>query len=70
MAWVSKWKNVKVGKFILNLNIITPNWLSVDKAMIFFISVSLKAIIPLINIVRADLKSRVELKRGERDNMG
>ena len=59
-----------MGRFILNLNIMTPNCLRVDKAIIFFISVSLNAMSPLISIVRADLKSKEELKIGERDNMG
>lgn len=50
-AWVIKWKNASLGRFILSLLIITPNWDRVDRAIIFFISHSAIAAIPAINIV-------------------
>lgn len=50
-ACVIRWKNAKLGSIIAILDIITPSWLRVDRAMIFFISVSAIAAIPAINMV-------------------
>lgn len=47
-----------MGRLAPNLNIITPNCLKVDKAMIFFISVSNMATVPAINIVVAPIRRR------------
>lgn len=51
-AWVIRWKNVIWGTPIARLNIIVPSWLSVERAIIFFISHSAKALRPAINVVR------------------
>jgi len=45
------WKNAKAGILRPMLVIIIPNWLSVDKAIIFFMSHSDVALRPAINIV-------------------
>lgn len=50
------------------LAIITPNWLRVDRAIIFFISHSDVALIPAISIVRVAaiikrVKNRLNLER-------
>ena len=50
-ACVNMWKKAKWGKLKPNLVIIIPNWLRVDKAMIFFASHSVVALKPAINIV-------------------
>lgn len=51
VAWVIRWKNVRVFMFSPKVNIMSPSWLRVDKAMIFLRSNSNKALIPAISIV-------------------
>lgn len=50
-ACVIRWKNVKVGRPMAKVAIITPSWLRVDKAIIFFISHSTAAAKPAISMV-------------------
>lgn len=50
-AWVTIWKNARLGISIPMLIIIKPSCLSVDKAMIFFMSHSVVALRPAINMV-------------------
>lgn len=50
-AWVIRWKNVIRGRPIARVAIITPNWLRVERAIIFLRSHSVMAAIPAINIV-------------------
>lgn len=45
------WKNAKFGIFIPILIIIKPNCLRVDRAIIFFMSHSVSALRPAMNIV-------------------
>ena len=45
------WKNANHGISIAKLNIITPNWLRVDKATIFLKSHSVLALRPAISVV-------------------
>ena len=52
-ACAAKWKKANIGKPIPNVIIISPNCLNVDKAIIFFISISPIALTPAINIVLA-----------------
>lgn len=52
----------KAGNLKEMLNIMTPNWLRVDKAMIFFMSISVIAIAPAISIVVVAVRSRALLK--------
>lgn len=63
-AWVNKWKKAKLGKPNPILLIITPNCLSVERAIIFFKSHSAIAFIPAMNIVNVALKRRRVLNRG------
>lgn len=51
MACVTMWKNARFGIFIPILIIIRPNCLKVERAMIFFMSHSVRALNPAINIV-------------------
>lgn len=44
------------------LVIIMPNWLKVDRAMIFFMSHSVVALSPAINIVETAINRIIELK--------
>jgi hypothetical protein len=44
------------------LVIIIPSWLRVDRAMIFFMSHSVVALIPAINIVETAINSKQWLK--------
>ena len=53
-----KWKKASMGKPRAILDIITPSWLNVDRAIIFFISVSTIAAIPAIVIVRVEKISK------------
>lgn len=64
MAWVIRWKKARFGRFKPRLAIITPSWLKVERAMIFFISVSTIAAIPAISIVIEAIIKRDLLKRG------
>jgi len=50
-ACVTMWKNARFGISIPMLIIIRPSWLSVDRAIIFFMSHSVVALNPAINIV-------------------
>lgn len=60
-ACVTIWKNVNIGRLSARLVIIIPNWLKVDKAMIFFMSHSDRALIPAINMVVVEISSSVQL---------
>lgn len=51
IACVTIWKNAIFGIFMPILIIISPSWLRVDRAMIFFMSHSVSADRPAINIV-------------------
>jgi hypothetical protein len=53
-AWHNRWKKQKNTKPWLRENIMNPNWLKVEKAIIFFMSHSKLAQIPAINIVVND----------------
>jgi len=64
IAWVIMWKNAKLGRFSPNLIIINPNWLSVDRAIIFFISHSVKALNPAISMVHVAIISSKVLNKG------
>lgn len=61
-AWVIRWNRARLGSPMPSLAIITPSWLKVDRAMIFFISHSVIAAIPAINIVREERIKREGLK--------
>jgi hypothetical protein len=50
-ACVTRWKNANVGAPKPKLIIITPSWLKVDRAIIFFMSHSVIALIPAIRVV-------------------
>jgi len=50
-ACVSMWKNISLYIFSPNDIVIKPNWLKVDKAIIFFMSFSYSAVTLDINIV-------------------
>lgn len=63
-AWVIKWKNAKVGRPTPKVNIITPNCLRVDRAIIFFISHSAIALAPAINMVKVASIVRIILNCG------
>lgn len=55
-----RWKKASLGAPSASLAIITPNWLRVERAMIFFRSVSPNAVNPAINIVIEDeIRSKV-----------
>lgn len=58
-AWVYKWKRDNWTMFIPKLIIMTPNCLSVDKAIIFFKSFSKFAAIPAISRVNTET-NRIE----------
>lgn len=58
IAWVTKWKNVKRGRLKARLIIITPSWLKVDKAIIFFMSFSISAAILAMKMVKDETMSR------------
>lgn len=51
-AWVAKWKNVKSGSPKAKVDIIKPNCLKVERAIIFFKSNSKTPLIPDITIVK------------------
>lgn len=69
-AWVIRWKNVRVGIPRPRVDNITPSWLRVDRAIIFFKSDSSIADKPAINIVRDAINRRegrnrwIEERRG------
>ena len=60
-AWDNKWKKDNMGLPIPKVNIIIPSWLSVDNAMIFFISISNMAVIPAIIIVIIPINNKIYL---------
>lgn len=64
IAWVMRWKNPRSGRESEIALIITPSWLRVDRAMIFFISHSNMADIPAINIVEVAISRRIILELG------
>lgn len=63
-AWVRRWNIVIEGRFKARDIIITPSWLKVDKAIIFFRSISSIAVIPAISIVRVAVIKSILLKIG------
>lgn len=63
-AWVTMWKNARFGMFIPILIIIRPSCLRVDRAMIFFMSHSVVALRPAINIVVVPIIKISELNKG------
>jgi len=56
------WKYAKFGMLSPILVIIIPSWLKVDRAIIFFISHSVVALNPAINMVETAINKIVELK--------
>lgn len=66
MACVNIWKKVKLISPNARLVIIIPNWLRVDRAMIFFISCSVVALRPAISIVDTAMNSRILLNSGNK----
>lgn len=61
-ACVTRWKKVKVGKFNLKVVTMNPSWLKVDKATIFFRSISKQALIlARMEVIIANLVRRVML---------
>lgn len=65
-----KWKKAKFGRFRAMVEIITPSWLRVDSAIIFFRSHSTIAAIPAINIVQDAIISRKGENRGIAERIG
>lgn len=63
-AWRIRWKKAIFINPLPAVVIMTPNWLKVDKATIFFISISIRAAIPAITIVNVPTKYRY-LENGE-----
>lgn len=57
-AWAIKWINLILGRPILRNQTISPSCLKVDKATIFFKSVSIKAFNPAIKEVALPTKLR------------
>jgi hypothetical protein len=60
-AWVTIWKNAKLGILRPSLVIIIPSWLSVDRAIIFFMSHSVMALSPAISIVVTAISNKIML---------
>ena len=69
-ACVIKWNRAKLGRLSPRLAIITPSWLSVERAIIFFISDSIIAAIPAMNMVRLAVRRRRELKNFKDERAG
>lgn len=63
-ACVTIWKYARLGAFKPIAVIIIPSWLKVDNAMIFFISHSVVALRPAINIVDTAINRIIALKYG------
>lgn len=59
-----------MGRSRPRLAIITPSWLKVERAIIFFMSISNIAAIPAISIVREAIRRREVLKNGVFDREG
>jgi len=70
VACVIKWKNESTGDPKEMLDIIIPNWLRVESAIIFFMSVSNKAARPAIKVVITDKISRRFIVNKLEDNIG
>lgn len=64
IACVRRWKKASWGEFRPSAAIITPSWLSVEYATIFFISVSKRAVSAAISMVRQLIVKRVKLYIG------
>ena len=64
IACVSKWKRASCGELRPKAIIITPSWLKVEYATIFFMSISSKAVRAAMSIVSALTIRRVGEKRG------
>jgi len=56
------WKYAKFGMLSPILVIIIPSWLKVDRAIIFFISHSVVALNPAINMVETAINKIIVLK--------
>lgn len=69
-AWVIRWKNAIRGVLRAILTIITPSWLRVERAMIFFMSHSVLALSPAISVVNTARIKRDGLKSGKEDRNG
>lgn len=69
-AWVDRWKRAREGRARPRLAIITPSCLSVDKAIIFFMSDSNIADRPAIDMVRDAVRRRSVWKFFVRDREG
>lgn len=65
IACVTKWKKASSVAFIEIDSIISPNWLSVESAIIFFISISILAEIDAMRVVRVPVISKVFVEIGE-----
>jgi hypothetical protein len=63
---VYKWKSVKYTDPIASAIIITPSWLKVESAIIFFKSFSKFAPTPAIKRVRTEINKRLGLKKSHR----
>jgi len=61
IAWVNKWKNPHIFIIWEILNIIKPNCLKVDKAIIFLKSVSNIALKAEINIVSLEIEAIIKI---------
>jgi len=59
------WKYANRGMLSPILVIIIPSWLNVDRAIIFFMSHSVVALKPAINIVETAMNKIIELKKGK-----
>lgn len=57
-AWDRRWKYASRGLCAPKTIIITPSWLKVDKAIIFFMSVSNRAAMPAMVIVITPRKNK------------
>jgi len=57
------WKKASHGMLAPRLNIIIPNWLRVDRAMIFLKSHSIVALRPAMRVVDVAINSKMLLKQ-------
>lgn len=64
------WKYASIGIFKPRLNIITPNWLNVERATIFLKSHSVLALKPAINVVDVAIMIIKLLKCGCKCSVG
>jgi len=62
-AWVRRWNRVRAGTPKARLIIINPNWLNVERAITFFMSISFMADRPAISMVREAIIIKNKLKR-------